>query len=81
MYVTIILLINDIRVNLNLNTFLNTFLNDFRQANQNKRTGRMAKKGGQVVLQEEINTNDDWKKMKEKSGMYGKQTHDHNNNN
>jgi hypothetical protein len=32
----------------------------------------MAKKGAQVVLQEEINNNDDWVKMLEKSGIYGK---------
>lgn len=32
----------------------------------------MAKKGGQVVLQEEINTNEDWTKMLEKPGIYGK---------
>lgn len=32
----------------------------------------MAKKGGQVVLQEEINTNEDWSKMLEKPGVYGK---------
>lgn len=32
----------------------------------------MAKKGGQVVLQEEINTNEDWSKMLEKSGVYSK---------
>lgn len=31
----------------------------------------MAKKGGQIVLQEEINNNDDWTKMLEKSGIYG----------
>ncbi|XP_025414202.1 thioredoxin domain-containing protein 3-like isoform X2 [Sipha flava] len=30
----------------------------------------MAKKGAQVVLQEEINNNDDWVKMLEKSGIY-----------
>jgi len=33
----------------------------------------MAKKGGQVVLQEEINNDDEWVKMLEKSGIYGKQ--------
>lgn len=32
----------------------------------------MAKKGGQVVLQEEINTNEDWAKMLEKPGIYSK---------
>jgi len=32
----------------------------------------MAKKGGQVVLQEEINNNEDWAKMLEKLGIYGK---------
>lgn len=31
----------------------------------------MAKKGGQVALQEEINNNEDWVKMLEKSGIYG----------
>lgn len=31
----------------------------------------MAKKGAQVVLQEEINNNDDWSKMLEKHGIYG----------
>lgn len=33
----------------------------------------MAKKGSQVVLQEEINNNDDWAKMLERAGVYGKQ--------
>lgn len=32
----------------------------------------MAKKGGQAVLQEEINNDDDWTKIIEKPGMYGK---------
>jgi hypothetical protein len=32
----------------------------------------MAKKGAQVALQEEINDNDDWARMLEKSGIYGK---------
>jgi len=32
----------------------------------------MAKKGGQAVLQEEINSDDDWTKIIEKPGMYGK---------
>lgn len=31
----------------------------------------MAKKGGQVALQEEINTNEEWSKMLEKTGIYG----------
>lgn len=31
----------------------------------------MAKKGGQVALQEEINTNEEWSKMLEKPGIYG----------
>jgi len=34
----------------------------------------MAKKGGQAVLQEEINNDDDWTKIIEKPGMYGKKT-------
>ncbi|XP_060863647.1 thioredoxin domain-containing protein 3 homolog isoform X1 [Metopolophium dirhodum] len=41
-----------------------------KTANQNKRSGRMAKKGGQAVLQEEINSDDDWTKIIEKPGMY-----------
>jgi len=32
----------------------------------------MAKKGGQAVLQEEINNNEDWLNMLEKPGIYGK---------
>lgn len=32
----------------------------------------MAKKGTQLALQEEINSNDDWEKMLEKPGLYGK---------
>jgi len=31
----------------------------------------MAKKGGQAVLQEEINSDEDWTKIIEKPGMYG----------
>ncbi|XP_025204110.1 thioredoxin domain-containing protein 3-like [Melanaphis sacchari] len=41
-----------------------------KTTNQNKRSGRMAKKGGQAVLQEEINNDDDWTKIIEKPGMY-----------
>lgn len=52
---------------------LKTFLVCIIQANRNKRSGRMAKKGSQVVLQEEINNNDDWAKMLERTGVYGKQ--------
>lgn len=33
----------------------------------------MAKRGGQLVLQEEINNNDDWAKMLEKPGIFGKE--------
>jgi len=32
----------------------------------------MARRGGQTVLQEEINNNDDWTKVMEHQGMYGK---------
>jgi len=35
----------------------------------------MAKRGGLIVLQEEINNNDDWTKVMEHQGMYGKKTH------
>lgn len=32
----------------------------------------MAKRGAQAVLQEEINNNEDWTKIMENPGMYGK---------
>lgn len=35
----------------------------------------MARRGATTVLQEEINNNEDWTKVMEHQGMYGKKTY------